>query len=55
MHGSTANENTCHCHPEGPRQAQAVGQHEPHEVQQIQMQDLAAGSGQPPLPIQAEV
>ena len=40
------------CHPEGPGQAQEVGQYEHHEVQQGQIQGPAHGSGQPPLSIQ---
>ena len=41
------------CHPEGPRQALAVGQGEPHEVQQIQVQSLLPGSKQHPQLMQA--
>jgi len=36
-----------------PRRARAVSPGEPHEVQQIQVRDLAPGSWQPPWPIQA--
>ena len=40
-------------HPERPRLAWAVGPGKPHEIQQIQVQDLAPGSRQPFLPVQA--
>lgn len=35
------------CHPRRPRQAQAVGPSELHEIQQILAQGLAPGSWQP--------
>ena len=42
------------CHPEGPRQACAVGLGESHKVQQIQVRGLAPGLQQPSLPIPAD-
>jgi len=41
------------CHPKRPGQAGEVDLHEPHEVQQGQMQGPAPGSGQPSVLIQA--
>jgi len=41
------------CHPERLRQASAVALGEPHEIQHIQVEDLAPGSWQPLLSVQA--
>ena len=41
------------CHPKRPGQAGEVDLHEPHEVQQGQVQGPAPGLGQPSVSIQA--